>query len=69
MLLARSVEREQNNPDVDTAAVQTFFGTTAVDIGLEILAVIAFGVIGRRLIGKGIWLMQASMAATALPRC
>ena len=54
---------------MDTAAVQAFFGTTAVDIGLEILAVIAFGVIGRRLIGKGIWLMQASMAATALPRC
>lgn len=32
---------------MDTAAVQTFFTTTAVDIGLEILAGIAFGVIGR----------------------
>lgn len=54
---------------MDTAAVQTFFGTTAVDIGLEILAVIAFGVIGRWLIGKVIWSMQASMAATASTRC
>ena len=54
---------------MDTAAVQAFFGTTAVDIGLEILAVIAFGVIGHPLIGKVIWLMQASIAATALPRC
>ena len=54
---------------MDTAAVRTFFGTTAVDIGLEILAVIALGVTGRWLIGKVIWLMWAWMADTASTRC
>ena len=47
MPLARFIEHARESPAVDTAAVQTFFTTTAVDIGLEILAGIAFGVIGR----------------------
>jgi small conductance mechanosensitive channel len=46
---------------MDTAAIQTFLTTTAVDIGLKILAAIAFWVIGRWLIGKVIGLIQAAM--------
>jgi small conductance mechanosensitive channel len=46
---------------MDMATVQTFLTTTAVDIGIKILAAIAFWVIGRWLIGKVIGLMQAAM--------
>jgi small conductance mechanosensitive channel len=46
---------------MDMANIQTFLTTTAVDIGLKILAAIAFWVIGRWLIGRVISLMQAAM--------
>ena len=46
---------------MDTAAIQTFLTTTAVDIGIKILAAIAFWVIGRWLINKVIGLVQSSM--------
>jgi small conductance mechanosensitive channel len=42
-------------------AIQTFLGTTAIDIGLKVLAALAFWVIGRWLIGRVIGLMQAAM--------
>jgi small conductance mechanosensitive channel len=42
-------------------AIQTFLGTTAIDIGLKVLAALAFWIIGRWLIGKVIGLMQAAM--------
>lgn len=46
-------------PDVNS--FKTFLATTATDIGLKILAAIAFWIIGRWLIGKVIGLMQAGM--------
>jgi small conductance mechanosensitive channel len=46
---------------MDIASIQNFLATTAVDIGLKILAAIAFWVIGRWLIGRVIGLMQAGM--------
>ena len=42
-------------------AVQTFLGTTAIDVGLKVLAAIAFWVVGRWMIGRVISLMQAAM--------
>ncbi len=46
---------------MDTEAIKTFLGTTAIDIGIKVLAALAFWVIGRWLIGKVIGLMQAAM--------
>ncbi len=46
---------------MDTASIQQFLSTTAIDIGLKILAAIAFWVIGRWLIGKVVALIQAAM--------
>ncbi len=42
-------------------AIQTFLGTTAIDIGLKVLAALAFWIVGRWLIGRVIGLMQAAM--------
>ena len=42
-------------------AIKTFLGTTAIDIGLKVLAALAFWIIGRWLIGRVIGLMQAAM--------
>ena len=47
-------------------AVETFLTTTAIDIGLKILAAIAFWIIGRWIIGKVISIMQAVMHRNAL---
>ncbi len=47
---------------MDTAAIQQFLSTTAIDIGLKILAAIAFWVIGRWLIGKVVTLIQSAMS-------
>jgi len=41
--------------------IQTFLGTTAIDIALKVLAALAFWIIGRWLIGRVIGLMQAAM--------
>jgi small conductance mechanosensitive channel len=41
--------------------IQTFLGTTVVDVGLKVAAAIAFWVVGRWLIGKVVGLMQAGM--------
>ena len=46
---------------MDMQAVQTFITTTAIDIGLKILAAIAFWIVGRWIIGRVIALMQQVM--------
>jgi small conductance mechanosensitive channel len=51
---------------MDIASIQTFLTTTAVDIGLKILAAIAFWVIGRWLIGRVIGMMQAAMGRNSV---
>ncbi len=51
---------------MDIASIQTFLSTTLVDIGLKILAAIAFWVIGRWLIGKVIFMMQAAMGRNSV---
>jgi small conductance mechanosensitive channel len=46
---------------MDMQAIQHFLSTTLVELGIKILAAIAFWVIGRWLIGKVISVIQASM--------
>ncbi len=46
---------------MDMQAIQHFLSTTLVELGIKILAAIAFWVVGRWLIGKVISLIQASM--------
>lgn len=46
---------------MDIQAIQTFLGTTAIDLGIKIVAAIAFWFIGRWLIGKVINVMAAAM--------
>ena len=46
---------------MDTTAIQTFLSTTATEVGLKVLAAIAFYVVGRWLISKVIAIMQATM--------
>jgi small conductance mechanosensitive channel len=46
---------------MDIQTVQTFLTTTAIDVGIKIVAAIAFWVIGRWIIGKVIALTQAAM--------
>ena len=46
---------------MDTKSIETFLSTTAIDIGIKILAAIAFWVIGRWLIGLVVSLMQRAM--------
>ena len=46
---------------MDLQALQTFIGTTAIDLGIKLLAAIAFWIVGRWLIGKVVGLMQAAM--------
>lgn len=42
-------------------SIQTFLGTTALDIALKVAAALAFWIVGRWLIGRVIALMQAAM--------
>jgi small conductance mechanosensitive channel len=46
---------------MDVTAIQTFLSTTAIELGVKLLAAIAFWVIGRWLIGKVIALVQGAM--------
>ena len=46
---------------MDTKSIETFLSTTAIDIGIKILAAIAFWAIGRWLIGLVVSLMQRAM--------
>jgi small conductance mechanosensitive channel len=51
---------------LDFAAIQNFLTTTAIDVGLKVLAAIAFWIIGRWIIGQVITLMQSVMNRNAL---
>lgn len=46
---------------MDMQSVQTFLSTTAAELGMKVLAAIAFWVVGRWLIGKVISLIQSGM--------
>jgi small conductance mechanosensitive channel len=46
---------------MDTQAIQTFLGTTAIDLLIKLAAAIAFWVIGRWIIGKVVRLMQMAL--------
>ncbi len=46
---------------MDLQAIQVFLGTTAIDIGIKVVAAIAFWIIGRWLIGKAIGITQLAM--------
>ena len=46
---------------MDMQSIQTFLGTTAIELGIKVLAAIAFWVVGRWLIGKVIGLVQSGM--------
>jgi small conductance mechanosensitive channel len=46
---------------MDIAAIQLFVTTTLVDVGLKILAAIAFWIVGRIVIGHAISLMQKAL--------
>jgi small conductance mechanosensitive channel len=47
---------------MDMQSIQNFIGTTAVELGIKVLAAIAFWIIGRWLIGRVVDFMQAAMA-------
>jgi small conductance mechanosensitive channel len=66
MALGNPPGRSSDQHLMDTASIHTFLTTTAVDIGLKILAAIAFWVIGRWLIGKVIGMMQAAMSRNSV---
>nr|MBP8270587.1 mechanosensitive ion channel family protein [Sphaerotilus sp.] len=46
---------------MDMTSIQNFLSTTALDLGIKILAAIAFWIVGRWLIGKVVGLIQAGM--------
>jgi small conductance mechanosensitive channel len=46
---------------MNTAAIQTFLSTTAIELGIKILAAVAFWMVGRWLIGKVIALIRGAM--------
>jgi small conductance mechanosensitive channel len=48
---------------VDTQAIQEFISTTAAELGLKILAALAFWFVGRWLIGRVVAVMRAAMNA------
>ena len=47
---------------MDMQGIQTFLGTTAIELGIKVLAAIVFWVVGRWLIGRVIALIQAGMS-------
>ncbi len=51
---------------MDVQAVQTFLTTTAIDVGIKIVAAIAFWIIGRWIIGWVVALMQSVMQRNRL---
>ena len=46
---------------MDTQGIQQFLSTTLVELGVKVVAALAFWVIGRWLIGRVIAVMQAAM--------
>ena len=51
---------------MDMQAVQTFLTTTAIDVGIKILAAVTFWVVGRWIINRVISLMQSVMSRNKL---
>lgn len=51
---------------MDFQTIQTFITTTAIDIGLKILAAIAFWIVGRWIIARVVSLMQGVMSRNQL---
>jgi small conductance mechanosensitive channel len=51
---------------MDIDAIKQFLSTTAVDLGVKVLAALAFWFIGRWLIGRVIRLMRAAMGRSAV---
>jgi len=51
---------------MDAQAIQLFVTTTLVDVGLKVLAAIAFWIVGRWLIGRVIRLMSAAMNSRSI---
>jgi small conductance mechanosensitive channel len=51
---------------MDMTSIQNFMSTTLLDVGMKVLAAVAFWVIGRWLIGRVIALMQAAMNRNAV---
>jgi small conductance mechanosensitive channel len=51
---------------MDIQAVQTFLTTTAIDVGIKILAAIAFWIVGRWIIASVISVMQSAMQSNKL---
>jgi small conductance mechanosensitive channel len=47
---------------MDMQAIQTFLGTTAIELAIKIAAALAFWVVGRWLIGRVVLVMQAAMS-------
>jgi hypothetical protein len=53
---------------MDMNSIQRFLSTTMADLGVKILAAIAFWIVGRRLIGKVIGLMHAAKIPNVLAK-
>ena len=51
---------------MDMQAIQSFLSTTVTELGIKILAAIAFWIVGRWLIGRVIAMMQAAMNRNAV---
>ena len=51
---------------MDAQAIQLFVTTTLVDVGLKVLAAIAFWIVGRWLIGRVVRLMSAAMNSRSI---
>src|SRR5215470_16244569 len=47
---------------MDMAAIQTFVSTTLLDVGMKVLAAIAFWVVGRWIINRVVHVLQAAMS-------
>jgi small conductance mechanosensitive channel len=57
-----AVVQHRRRPSMDMTSIQQFLGTTVTELGIKIVAAIAFWVIGRWLIGRVIGLIQSGMS-------
>src|SRR5262245_42845017 len=61
------IERDNEDQDImDTEAIKQFLSTTAIDLGIKVLAALAFWFVGRWLIGRVIALMRAAMGRSSV---
>src|SRR4029453_3723836 len=52
---------DQRSRPMDTEAIQTFLTTTAIDVGIKILAALAFWIVGRWIIGRVVSILRSAM--------